>query len=460
MEQKKKEKIELIKKSFELKNLKKYKEALEMLYKALEYDCAQEDNAELLSQIGDLHILLNNNERALDEFQRALTVNKNHSYSIQKCFDIYYDTDQTNKALRLARAMCEENKTPQSYVNYLKALIKLDKIQDALEIFNGLHENIKLDTNVLYLISTISGDKKQGLLEKIITIDEFHPQANLDLAKIEFQKGNYDKVVSYCLNVDEKNPLAIYYLGMVEYQRKKYTSSIDFFVKAIELDDNKHDFYFDLAKAYIEISWLDEALLTLKKSINLNLNLNKKEKLDERYLLSGWILIRQNQLQKAILNLNAIGKDSDSYKDAQILIQTINLKNSNIAKAKLELEKYYKNDEKDLIIIDALALLYKELGQTKKALDMYDKGLKIQEDSIYYTLEKIDLLIDLEDYEKANILIEKTSEKYSNCANIYNSLARIHYRLKDLNSALWALNKYLELDKNKAEVHYFKGLVL
>ena len=75
------EKIELIKKSFEFKHLKKYKEALEMLYKALEYESTPMDNVEILSQIGDLHILLKNYDKALDEFHKALALNKTHTYS-------------------------------------------------------------------------------------------------------------------------------------------------------------------------------------------------------------------------------------------------------------------------------------------------------------------------------------------------------------------------------------------
>ena len=100
----KQEKLELIKKSFELKNLKRYKDAIEVLYKALEYTSdINNDNVELLSQIGDLHILLNNYDRALDEFQRALSLNKNHSHSIQKCYEIYSNTNQYNKALKIAQ---------------------------------------------------------------------------------------------------------------------------------------------------------------------------------------------------------------------------------------------------------------------------------------------------------------------------------------------------------------------
>ena len=46
------------------------------------------------------------------------------------------------------------------------------------------------------------------------------------------------------------------------------------------------------------------------------------------------------------------------------------------------------------------------------------------------------------------------------CANIYNSLARIYYRLKDYTNALTNIEEYLKLDKNNAESFYFKGLIL
>ena len=48
--------IYYIRKSFELKNLKLYKEAVEMLYKALSCDDIGDKNIEIIAQIGDLYI--------------------------------------------------------------------------------------------------------------------------------------------------------------------------------------------------------------------------------------------------------------------------------------------------------------------------------------------------------------------------------------------------------------------
>ncbi len=460
MEENKKEKIELIKKSFELKHLKKYKEAIEMLYKALEYDDLAEDNVELLSQIGDLHLLLNNYDRAYDEFQRALSINKNHTYSKQRCFDIYFETDHLNKALKLAQKMCEENKTPENYYNYLKTLIKLEKYSDALEIFNSLDDSIKLDVDILYLISTISRDKKELILQKIVELDETNLKANLDLASIEFEKKNYDKVVNYCLNIEKDNALVSYYLGYIEAIKHNYNKALEFFIKAIQLDNDEHDFYLDLAKVYIDISWLDEALCALKKSINFSLIKNKINNLDEKYFLSGWILIKKHEFSKALLNLNSIKEDSNLYSKAQILIQTINLKNLNLSQAKSILEEYSKKEGDNPILSDTLGAVYKELKLYKKAVEIYSKALELYPNSIYYALELIDLLIDDKNYDEALSKINAFTQKYQNCANIFNSLARIYYRLNDLDKALEALNNCLELDKNTAETYYFKGLVL
>ena len=184
------------------------------------------------------------------------------------------------------------------------------------------------------------------------------------------------------------------------------------------------------------------------------------ENLDEKHFLAGWILIKQNQNSKALLSLNSIKEESSFYAKAQILIQIINLKDSNISKAIIELEKYYEKEQDNAILLDSLALCYKELKFHKKAIDIYKKALEIYPNSIYYTLELIDLLIDNKNYDDAKKLINEFSEKYQNCPAIYNSTARIYYRLKEYKSALKAIDEYLKLDINNPESYYFKGLIL
>lgn len=461
MEETNREKIELIKKSFELKNSKNYKEALVLLYKAMEFNESNDDNVELLSQIGQLHLNLHNFERALEEFQRALSINPEHAFSLQKCFEIYFVQKQYKKALMAAQKLCEIDKSPLSYYCYLKVLIQLEKYQDALEIFNNLDENIKLDTNILYLISTITqDDRRELLLKRIVELDETNKRASFDLAEIEFNKGNWEEVKKYCVNLDENDPIILYYLAVIESTACNHTKAIELFLKAIKYDKDTHDFYLDLAKTYIDISFFTEALLALKKSINYSLIKNDKTNLDEKYFLSGWILIKQGEIQKALLNLNSISKNSKYYTIAQILIQTANLKKHNLSNAKAVLEKYLKQENDNLFLLDALGIVYKELKLYKLAIETLTKAYELYPDSIYYVLEIIDLLIDDKRYDEAFKLIDKYSEKYQNCASLYNSKARIYYRRKEYEKTVEALELYIKLDANSPETYYFRGLAL
>ncbi len=460
MEEKNRQKIELIKKSFELKNLKEYKQALSMLYKALEYDNSQNDYIELMSQIGDLHMLLKEYDNALNDFQKALCVNQNHSYSLQKCYEIYCETNQLQKALKLAFQMCEKEKTSQNYYNYLKALIRLEKYKDAIETFNYLDEAIKLDPDILYLISTINSEKRQLLLEKIISIDETHTKANMDLAQIQFENKNYNKVITYCLNLVEDHPMAYYYLAKIEQIHQNYSKALEYCLKAIALDNDEKDYYLDLAKIYIDLMNFDDAFVALKKSINYSISKNELESLDEKYFITGWILIKQNEISKAILNLNLIKKQSPYYAKAQILIEATKLNCANISNIITKLEAMWNNEQNNVILLDTLAYAYKELGLTKKAIETYQKALSVYPESIFYNLELVDLLIDAKDYLVAIDLIRKLSEKCQNCPTLYNSMARIYYRLDKYDEALSCIEQYLKLDYNCAEAQYFKGLIL
>ena len=458
-----KEKIELIRKAIDLKLSGKYKDALVTLYKAFEYNHNPEDDIEILSQIAQLHENLGNYERALEEFQKALSINPHHTLSLQKSYEIYTKLKQYQKANYTAQKMFEADKNPISCYCYLESLINLDKKEDAIEIFNGLEDDdIKLDCDVLFLISKTYDDpiKRELLLKKIIDIDETNQKANLELVKMKIEQNEWDEAVQYCANLEMDDYLAQYYTGLIEAKRQNYQRAVELFISAIKLGNNEYDFYLDLAKAYIDQAAFTEALGALKESIKYSLMKNDKTRLDEKYFLSGWVLIKRNEFSQAMLNLSSINESSKLYQNAQILLQLINLKKYNLAKAKTILEKYVKRDEKNLFILDSLAFVYKELKLYKNAIYMFNKALRIYPDSIYYRLELIDLLIDDKRYDEAFFLIHEFNSKNDKCASIYNSMTRIYYRQKDYQNALSSITRCIELDSNNPESYYFKGLIL
>lgn len=453
-------KTELIRKAFEYKSKKQYKEAISTLRSALELNVDTHENAEIYSQIGELYLIMEDSDSALKEFQNALVINGSHKFSIQKCFDIYFKKEQYQKALYIAQKICENERNAITYLNYFKVLYKLEKFQDIIEIFNSLNEDIKLEPDILYLISLVDKEKQEMLLKKILEIDESHENANLDLAQIAFKNKDLNLLIKCCINLDENIPEVSYYLGIIEIKNKNYNKAISYIVNAIKKDKNKNDYYFDLAKAYIDITYYVEAIESLSLSIKHSLMTGTKENLDEKYFLIGWLLYKKEDYQNALLNLNMVDKNSKFHTNAEIIIQAINMQIDNSAKVKDKLEKMYVRQSENIILLDTLAIVYKNLKMTKNAIKIYNKALKLHPESLFYRLELIDLYIDINMYSDAMTQIEQVKKINKNCVNIYNSLARIYYRLNDYTNALANIDEYLNLDKNNAESYYFKGLIL
>ena len=89
------ETLEYIKKAFDLKSQKCYKQAIEMLYKALEQES---DNIEILFQLGELYFLLNNFQRANHYLEKVLQKNSEHVEALKLIEKIYTYSNEKEKA--------------------------------------------------------------------------------------------------------------------------------------------------------------------------------------------------------------------------------------------------------------------------------------------------------------------------------------------------------------------------
>ena len=150
--------IYFIKKSFELKNLKLYKEAIEMLYKALSCDdLAGDKNIEIIAQIGDLYYLLKNYERAIEQYEKVLDKNNSHIHSLHKLCEIYFILQNYTKALEIAKDLCKKAKSVENHINYFKVLFKLN-LFDEIKILLSYSGNLNSDIYLSFLLSGISGN--------------------------------------------------------------------------------------------------------------------------------------------------------------------------------------------------------------------------------------------------------------------------------------------------------------
>ena len=144
--------LDYIKKSFELKNSKLYKEAIEMLYKALEFEEGRA-NAEIISQIGDLYTLLKNYDRALEEYEKALDIDKNHLHSLEQISELNFTLGNYAKALEASKKIIEATNDVKYFISHFEILFKLGYFDKLKEMYEGFDDNLKNNPQILYILS-------------------------------------------------------------------------------------------------------------------------------------------------------------------------------------------------------------------------------------------------------------------------------------------------------------------
>ena len=464
MDQQEENSIDYIKKSFELKNSKLYKEAIEMLYKALEFEEGRA-NVEIISQIGDLYVLLKNYDRALEEYEKVLDIDKNHTHSLDEMSKIYFKTGEYNKALEVSKKLLETTDDAQYFIKHLQILYKLEYFDKMRDVYESLNEGLKNNPQILYIMSKTEFYPKTEFLKKAAEGDKNFAPAYFDLGVHYYNDEKYDLAKPLFKHVTrlEQNSLAYFYLGLIEHIEGNFFDAIDDYLECIKLDKTNDKCCFELAKAYIDINWLEEAQIAIKGSIGiLKLKSENSPKLDEHHFLLAWILSKQDDVKGALLYLDLIDKDSKMYPNAQILKNTLTLTSDNYISAKNILENYYNgnpDDSKNPILIESLGKIYKQLRLYKEAINLYQKALEDFPNSLFYALELVDILIDDKQYDKALELAKKLEQEAPKCPSTYNSFARIYYRLKNYDAAIENLKILNQLDINNAEGFYFLGLV-
>ena len=449
-----------IRQSFELKNLKLYKEAIEMLYKALGCDDIKDGAVEVISQIGDLYSTLKNYERAIEQYEKALDFNPTHAHSLFGLCEIYFIQKKFEPALDLVRELCKNAPEVENYVRYFKILYELKKFDEISDLYKILDNQIRENPEILYIMSLCDTRNKKHLLEKIIQNEPNNFQAKFDLAVINFDEKNYDVARKLFEQITQKedNPKAFYCLGLMEGLNGNFSNAINNFLKAVKKEQSNSTYHFELAKAYAELGWFKEAEVCVRKSIELGAK--SPAAADERFYFLATINHQNKNFENALLNLEYVSKGSHLSTDVLILQNVIKLERGDVVLAKRALEIECQGQDKNPIRLSALGRIYKELQDAKKAIQIYEQALELFPNSVEFTGELVDLLIDAKDYERAHTLATNLKNTNPGALCSYNSLARIYYRQKEYKKALKELEALLELDMNSAESHYFMGLIL
>ena len=129
-----KEVLEYIREAFSLRSQELYKPAVEMLYKALTMD---NDNAEILFQLGELYFLMKSNDRASKYLSQVLEQDPNHLESLKLLEKINLEDGYYSEALSFSEKIFKAEKNSKNLKNLVANYSRLNQIKKLKQYENS-----------------------------------------------------------------------------------------------------------------------------------------------------------------------------------------------------------------------------------------------------------------------------------------------------------------------------------
>lgn len=441
--------IELIKRAFDLKSEGCYKQAVEVLYKALEIE---NDNPEILFQLGELYFLMKNYSRAEQYLEKVISKNVNHIDALKILENIYFLSNNIADAVMIAEKILNIEENKENIIKY----IKISSLKGDLQNIQK-YEDSK-DSDVLYEIAEAFYNNKkineaQKKLVKILEIDSQNEKALILAGKIYFDKNEFDKSKEIFLNLQSKieNPEVLNYLGLFAIEDMKLLDAIKYFSKASNMSKNNAKYHYNLGNAYFYNGWIKEAISSYMQAI-----LIEPDNIGFRYSLA-YLYYEIKDFEKAQKEIDCILENDSSYHNAHVLNALLKLEKKDFLGAKSELETNLNIN--DNFTFFALTKVYKELSMYEKAEQSIKKAIENTPDSLNYRCMLAEILADEKKFEEAENLVDKIIEINENYIDAYIAGAKIAIEENNLEKAKIYSQNAISLDMNFSGGYYYLAQV-
>jgi tetratricopeptide (TPR) repeat protein len=195
-------------------------------------------------------------------------------------------------------------------------------------------------------------------------------------------KNDFARSAEYldrAITLDPENSRPHFFKGLIDSQRDNFSGAERHFKRAIELQEENDTYYFYLATVLEKQSRLDDTIEALKKSIKYN------PKSARAYNFLGYLYADNNMkleesielIKKALEYEPSNGAYLDSLGWAYFRKSQFDLALKNLLEAEKELAK---EDSPDAVVFDHFGDTYLEMGDVRKAVEYWDKSLKIKKD--------------------------------------------------------------------------------
>lgn len=447
------ETIEYIKQAFELKSQQCYKQAIEMLYKALELE---NDNLEILFQLGELYYLLKNFQRAVGYLEKVLAKNSSHIESLNILKQIHIFQNEYKEAYKMAERIYNIQKTTDN----LSELIKISAKQGDIDKIKSFEKSDIADGNVIYncakaYYENARLEDAKKALKKALEIDADNEDALVLSGKIYFDESEFEKSkeIFNRFSKTSENPEILNYLGLFALEDMKFIDAIKYFSKASAINKQNHKYFYNLANAYFYNGWFDEASKAYLQAICLAPDI-----VDYRYSLA-YLYFEDKKYDKAQKEVDYIFSIDKNHPQTKVLNALLKFENKDFLGAQSELESNVKSGIEDNFTLVSLSKVYSELGLYEKAEDMVKKVIANNPESLNYNCKLAEVYIAEKKYEEAVKLVQEVIDKNENFIAAYIIGAKACYETGDLEHTKLFAQEAISLDMNYAQGYYYLALV-
>ena len=449
-----KEVIQLLKDAFELKRQTKYKHALALLYKAL---TIYPENVEILSQVADMHVLLNNPTSACAICERLLVQKPDDVDIFERLVGYYLSIYNYEKVKLLIEKFILAYPSEAAYCVYLNAFSQMRNYEKVVEFYNdkkleSYHSDKLNKYYVVALVNLRQYETALTVLKFVAPKSQYDEELQFYYALVLYQLGDADSAYNVILPFVKNSEFAKTYnlCGEIELGRNKFESAISLFTNAVKITSNGLYFY-NLATAYFLNGQLEESKDAYLKAISLS------PEVDEYRYALAYLFYKQRELVKSSQILEQVIAREPDFKAARLLKATILYDESKYFLAERELKQGNFLDT-DKEYLELLFKIYRALYKNEAAVEVLEKLFSQYPDSMDYRFELARVCFDLQKYEKAARLVISIIAERPKYVHSYVLAAKIYVKMFDFANVLDMTQKALALDLNNEEAFYLKAL--
>ncbi|MBP3924096.1 tetratricopeptide repeat protein [bacterium] len=440
-----------IKQAFDLKNEKCYKQAVEMLYKAIEIE---NDNEEVIFQIGELYFLMHDYKRAENYLEQVLKKNPAHIQTLRLLKDISKIEGKYEKALKYAQKLLEIEKNPKNIISAIEIYKALKDEKQILQFSDCEDIEVKEElARAFYEFGNL--EEAQKYLSQILSENPENENALLISGKISFDQGDLAKSrdIFDKIKYDTENPEILNYIGLFAMEDLKFTDAIQNFSKAASIDKTNHKYFYNLANAYFLNGWMKEAANAYLQAIRLD-----DDNADYRYSLA-YLYYKTSEFSKAQNEVNYILSLDENHYKTRCLEALLKFEEKDYLGAQNILENNIKLGFDDDFTKLSLAKVYKELFNYEKAAELLNEISAKNPQGNDYKYELADLYYREKNIDKTYNTLKDIIAQNEDYIKAYPLLCACELDKKNFEEAKLYAQKAISLDMNFAPSYYYLALV-